>query len=160
MANILPVPESEQRVLDNLLRDLNETYPDKVIVRLQQDHKKWYEKVTRLYKNIGYSSRDEFLAAYGFTVEQAKGGRPSVDLDAIVETLLSRYEGDRYVTSFEQLKEENPDIAPKFKSLQNKSNEMFGMSLNKYLKEKGVFQSDKSTATQKKQKYEAKLESV
>ena len=67
MANILPVPESEQRVLDNLIRDLNETYPDKVIVRLQQDHKKWYEKVTRLYKNIGYASRDEFLAAYGFT---------------------------------------------------------------------------------------------
>lgn len=31
MANILPVPESEQRVLDNLLRDLNETYPDKNI---------------------------------------------------------------------------------------------------------------------------------
>ena len=61
MANILPVPESEQRVLDNLIRDLNETYPDKVIVRLQQDHKKWYEKVTRLYKNIGYASRDEFL---------------------------------------------------------------------------------------------------
>ena len=45
MANILPVPESEQRVLDNLLRDLNETYPDKMIVRLQQDHKKWYEKL-------------------------------------------------------------------------------------------------------------------
>ena len=160
MANILPVPESEQRVLDNLLRDLNETYPDKVIVRLQQDHKKWYEKVTRLYKNIGYSSRDEFLAAYGFTVEQTKGGRPSVDLDAIVETLLSRYEGDRYVTSFDQLKEENPDIAPKFKSLQNKSNEMFGMSLNKYLKEKGVFQSDKSTAAEKAKKYKAKLETI
>ena len=47
MATLLPVPESEQRVLDNLIRDLNETYPDKVIVRLQQDHKKWYEKVTR-----------------------------------------------------------------------------------------------------------------
>ena len=54
MSALLPVPQSEQRVLDNLLRDLNETYPDKVIVRLQQDHKKWYEKVTRLYKNIGY----------------------------------------------------------------------------------------------------------
>ena len=38
MANILQVPESEKRVLENLLRDLNETYPDKVIVRLQQDH--------------------------------------------------------------------------------------------------------------------------
>lgn len=33
MANTLPVPESEQRVVDNLLRDLNETYPDKMIVR-------------------------------------------------------------------------------------------------------------------------------
>ena len=160
MAKILPVPESEQRVLDNLLNDLNETYPDKVIVRLQQDHKNWYEKVTRLYKNIGYASRDEFLAAYGFTVGQTKAGRPSVDLDAIVETLLSRYEGDRYVTSFDQLKEENPDIAPKLKSLQNKANEMFGMSFNKYLKVKGVFQSDKSAVAEKANEYKAKLDTI
>ena len=26
MATLLPIPESEQRVLDNLIRDLNETY--------------------------------------------------------------------------------------------------------------------------------------
>ena len=160
MANILPVPKSEQRVLDNLLRDLNETYPDKVIVRLQQDHKSWSEKVTRLYKNIGYASRDDFFAAYGFTVEQAKGGRPSVNLDAILEILLSRYEGDRYVTSLNQLKEENPDIAPKIKSLQNKAYEMFGMTLNKYLKEKGVFQSDESAAAEKTKEYKAKLDPI
>lgn len=65
MATLLPVPESEKTVLNNLLKDLNETYPDKKIVRLQQDHKNWSEKVTRLYKNIGYASRNDFLAAYG-----------------------------------------------------------------------------------------------
>ena len=70
--NVIPVPHSEQRVLDNLLRNLNEAYPDKVITRLDQDHKKWSEKVTRLYKNIGNDSRNEFLAAYGFTVEEGK----------------------------------------------------------------------------------------
>ena len=67
MANILPVPESEQRVLNNLLNDLNETYPDKVIRDLAKDHKNWSEKVTRIYKNIGYESREAFLEAYGFT---------------------------------------------------------------------------------------------
>lgn len=138
MAVILPVPESEQRVLENLLRDLNETYPDKVIVRLQQDHKKWYEKVTRLYKNIGYATRDDFLAAYGFTEVKGKGGRPSNDLEAIVVELISRYEGERFVESIDQLKEENSDLAPKFKSIQNKSKELFGMTFVSYLKEKGV----------------------
>ena len=160
MAILLPVPESEQRVLDNLLRDLNETYPDKIIVGLQKDHKKWYEKVTRLYKNIGYASRDEFLAAYGFTEEKGKGGRPSIDLNAIVDELISRYEGDRFVTSIDQLKEENPDLAPKFKSLQNKAKDLFGMSLNNYLKEKGVFQSDKSAAEDKAKEYQVKLEII
>lgn len=146
MAVILPVPESEQRVLDNLLRDLNETYPDKVIVRLQQDHKKWYEKVTRLYKNIGYATRDEFFAAYGFTVEQVKAGRPSYDFTAIVEELISRYDGDRFVESVDQLKDENPDLAPRFKSIQNKSKEMFGMTFVNYLKEKGVIGKNEKTA--------------
>ena len=160
MATLLPVPESEQRVLDNLIRDLNETYPDKIIVRLQQDHKKWYEKVTRLYKNIGYASRDEFLAAYGFTVEQGKGGRPSNDLNAIVEELIGRYEGDKFVTSIDQLKEENPDIAPKLKSLQNKAKELFGMSFNSFLKEKGIFQSDKSAAEERNKEYKEKLEDM
>ena len=158
MPEKLPVPESEQRVLDNLIRDLNETYPDKVIVRLQQDHKKWYEKVTRLYKNIGYPSRDEFLAAYGFTVEQGKGGRPSSDLKAIVEELISRYEGDRYVTTMDQLKEENPDLAPKFKNIANKSKELFGMTLAKYLGEKGVFRSAKSVEEDRRKEYQERLD--
>ena len=160
MSALLPVPESEQRVLDNLLRDLNETYPDKVIVRLQQDHKKWYEKVTRLYKNIGYASRDEFFAAYGFTVEQGKSGRPTNDLSAIVEELLRRYEGDKCVTSIDQLKEENPDLAPKLKSLQNKAKELFGMTFNNYLKEKGVFQSDQSTEQEKTYDYRKRVDDI
>lgn len=138
---ILPVPESEQRVLDNLLKDLNETYPDKVIKGLEKNHKTWSEKVTRLYKNIGYKSRDEFLAAYGFTVERAKGGgRPAEDLNAIAEEILRRYEGDISVTSVQQLKEENPDLAPKLKSLQNKAKELFGMTFVVYLKKNGVIQ--------------------
>ena len=160
MANILPVPESEKRVLENLLRDLNETYPDKVIRNLGRDHKKWDEKVTRLNKNIGYENRNEFLAAYGFTVEQGKGGRPSNDLNAIVEELISRYEGDRFVTSVDQLKEENPDLAPKFKSIQNKAKELFGMSFNNYLKEKGVFQSNKSASEEKNKEYKVKVDAM
>ena len=160
MANILQVPESEKRVLENLLRDLNETYPDKVIVRLQQDHKKWYEKVTRLYKNIGYASRDEFLSAYGFTEVKGKNGRPSADLNAIIEELISRYQGDRYADSIDQVKADNPDIAPKLKNISNKSKDLFGMSLNNYLKEKGVLKSDKSVAEEKNKEYIAKLDAI
>ena len=61
------------------------------------------------------------LAAYGFTEVKGKGGRPSNDLEAIVVELISRYEGERFVESIDQLKEENSDLAPKFKSIQNKS---------------------------------------
>ena len=156
----LPVPASEQRVLENLIRDLNETYPNKIIVRLQQDHKNWSEKVTRLYKNIGYASRDEFLAAYGFTVDKPKGGRPSNDLNSVVEELISRYSGDKCVISIEQLKEENPDLSPKLKSIQNKAKDLFGMSFSKYLIEKGVLQSSEGAAASKVEEYKEKLSSV
>lgn len=161
MANKLPVPESEKKVLENLIRDLSETYPDKVIVRLQQDHKNWSEKVTRLYKNIGYASRDEFLAAYGFTVEKPNGGkrgRPATDLNAIVEELVSRYEGDKTVANMDQLKEENPDLAPKFKSIQNKAKDLFGMSFVNYLKKKGVIRSAKKAEEDKKKEYQERLD--
>ena len=163
MATKLPVPESEKRVLENLIRDLTETYPDGVIRNLQKDHKNWYEKVSRLYKNIGYDSRDEFLAAYGFTVEKpngGKGGRPSDDLNAIVEELISRYEGDRYVTTMDQLKEENPDLAPKFKNIANKSKNLFGTSFVKYLKEKGVFRSAKSVEEDRRKEDQERLDVI
>lgn len=160
MATILPVPESEKRVLENLLRDLNETYPDKQIIRLQQDHKKWYEKVSRLYKNIGYENRDDFLAAYGFTEIKGKGGRPTDDLSSIMNELIKRYEGDKCVSSVDQLKEENPDLAPKFKNIQNKSQELFGMSFNKYLKEKGVIRSDAAKEAVRKDEISKKLDVI
>ena len=156
----LPVPESEQRVLDNLLRDLNETYPDKIIVGLQKDHKKWYEKVTRLYKNIGYTSRDEFLAAYGFTEEKGKGGRPSLDLNAIAEELIHRYEGDRFASSVDQIKEENPDLAPNIKSIQNKAKELFGMTFVKYLREKGVLGRDEAAIEEKDKEFQKRLDAI
>ena len=50
------------------------------------------------------------------------------------------------MSSVDQLKEENPDLAPKFKSLQNKSKDMFGMTFVKYLKEKGVIDLGEKTS--------------
>lgn len=148
MAVILPVPESERVVLNNLLTDLNEAYPDKVISGLGKDHKKWDEKVTRLYRSIGYASREDFLAAYGFTVKRGKVGAPAGDLKGIVNELISRYEGDRVAHSMDQLKDENPDLAPKFKNIQNQAQDLFGTSFVKYLKEKGVIVVEKKVKTQ------------
>ena len=95
-----------------------------------------------------------------FTVEQGKKGRSSIDIEAVVEDLVSRYQGERFVTSIDQLKAENPDLAPNIKSLQNKAKDLFGMTLNNYLKEKGVFKSDKSAAEEKNKEYEAKLAAI
>ena len=135
----LPVPESEKVVLSHLISDLNNAYPDHIVSGLNRDHKKWDEKVTRLYKNIGYASRNEFLNAYGFKVEILKNGRKQEnDWQSILDTILEGYEGDKTAKNIPQLREENPDIAPKIKSLQNKAIELYGMPLSQYLMEKGV----------------------
>ncbi len=41
-------PESIRKRIDRLFAKLDEAYPDKVIVSLNKDHKKWGEIVTQL----------------------------------------------------------------------------------------------------------------
>ena len=78
--------------LNNLLNDLKATYPDGGVRNLQRDHKKWAEKVTFLYRELGDPDGDSFLNAYGFTVERNITGRPkSNDYSAIIEELKKRY---------------------------------------------------------------------
>lgn len=150
MSKTLPVPDSEKTVLANLLRDLERTYPDKKIFRLGKDHNEWDKKVTRLYKSIGYASRDEFLEAYGYTLVRGGGGRPStVDPKHVVEELSKRYSGDHYADSMDQIKQENPDLASSIKSLENQSRNLFGMTLKKYLTTKGVFKGSSLTDAEK-----------
>lgn len=156
-------PELLKNRIDKAISSLDEFYPDHIVdSAIKKEHKGLSMNLTGYYQWLGYRSLAEMLDAYGFTysfqgqpvmIEKGdgtapvnqehqqnvgRGGRPADDLNAIVEELIGRYEGDRYVNTIAELKGENPDLSPKFKNIQNKSNELFGMSFNKYLKKRGV----------------------
>lgn len=130
-------PEDIKRRIETLFAKLDGAYPDKIIIGLHKEHKKWGETVTQLYRILGYSSGNEFLKAYGYTVNPA-GGQRTVNPKAIIDELKQRYADGPVCKTLLELKDANLDIAPKFKSLSNQSNELFGMSFVKYLLQEGI----------------------
>lgn len=133
-------PKVEQR-LQCCLAQLEEFYPDKIVSRLDADHKKLGEKLSLLYKEIGYQSRIDLLSAYGFAVLTPKGGRPTTTnpKEVLVE-LHKRYEGKELPSTSNMLVEQNPDLASQIKTLQNKSKELFGDTLKNILLKEGLLQ--------------------
>lgn len=90
------------------------------------------------------SAKTIFKKIYGTTFAKylkEKGVIQGEDYREVVNEILRRYEGDRYVASIEQLKAENPDIASKLSSAMAASKELLGTTFVKYLKEKGVIQN-------------------
>ena len=135
-------PAAIKNRIDRLFEKLDGAYPDKVVIGLHKDHKKWGETVTELYRQLGYPDGKAFLTAYGYSVGTGASGRPSsVDPDAIIAQLKKLYpEGTSM--SFGDLQKAHPDIP--WKSLQNKSNEYFGMTLTKYLAKEGILTSGRA----------------
>ena len=132
-------PEKLRERIARLLTKLDSAYPDRVVKHLNRDHKKWAETVTELYRLLGYPDGRTFLAAYGYTVEgDAKGGRPAEDPMAVIGELKRRYADGPTCAKMDELKAENPDLAPKFKNLTNNANKLFGMTLAKYLVQEGI----------------------
>ncbi len=139
-AKILCAPGEEpvdiRRYMETLFAKLDEAYPEKKISRLYQDHKKWGERVTKLYRLLGYPDGNAFLEAYGYTVEMsAMGRKASVDPIAIMEELHRRYP-DGGAESMTALQADNPDIP--WKTLANNAKEYFGNTLAKHLKAEGI----------------------
>ena len=129
-------PENLRKRLNTLFEKLDGAYPDKKISHLNQDHKKWGETVTEFYRLLGYPDGQAFLEAYGYTVVQNAGGRPSsIDPVAIMEELHRRYANGK-AESMAALQADNPDIP--WKSLANKAKEYFGNTLVRHLKLEGI----------------------
>ena len=143
--NAIPVgyePENIKKRLDRLFQKLNDAYPDHIIKGLYSDHKKWGETVTELYRLLGYENSSQFLEAYGYKVEREKGGgRPTVDFASVIEELKNRYP-DGYIGNVSKISKDNPDLAPKIKTIQNKSIELFGMPFKDYLISVGIMRGD------------------
>ena len=143
-------PANVKKRIDTLFPKLDEAYPDKVIVGLQRDHKKWDETAREISKQLGYANKNDFLTAYGYRIEKLEGGRPSGDHMAIIDELKKRYPNGAPFAKIDELKAANLDLAPKFKALSNNANELFSMPLGKYLLSIGLIQSKVAPKLEKK----------
>lgn len=131
-------PELIKERVDNAIISLHEYYPDHTIIgSFNKEHSNLFSKLTGFYQWLGYKSMEDMLAAYGFKYIAKKGRKPTVDSDTIIAELKMRYPEGIAMTVGE-LREANKDLAAGFKSLMNKSNELFGMSFGNYLKEQGI----------------------
>lgn len=127
--------------------ELDLIYPDKEVVGLYNHHRQLGKKLTKLYRELGYSDGNALLRAYGYTVAADKQGRPStVNADEIIEELKRRYADGPTCGTIGELVKENQDLASSFKTLMNNANELFGMTFGKYLKQQGVLAGKKSSA--------------
>lgn len=141
-------PAAIRRRLDRLFEKLNAAYPDKVIVGLYKDHKKWGEAITELYRQLGYQDANTFLAAYGYTVKKGASGRPkTLDPASIIAQLKMLYPNGTTM-SVGDLQKAHPDFP--LKTLQVKSNEYFGMTFSKYLAKEGILTAEKATSLSSK----------
>lgn len=135
-------PANIKKRLDILFPKLDAAYPDRVIVSLQKDHKKWAETVTELYRALGYPDGASFLEAYGYSYAKKDSGRPrTTDPNDIIRALQAKYPSGSPFSSADELFEANPDYLPKLKTIKNLSSETFGMSLGKYLLSIGLIKS-------------------
>lgn len=150
---VLYTPGNEPDVIkskvDNMLRRLHEYYPDGKVQSLQKEHKSLSNSVSGLYQWLGYENARQMLSAYGFDMQQvSEGGRPQTnDYENLISILQKKYSGENKIKSLGVLIYENPEYAGQIKSLQNKSNELFGMSLAKYFKKIGIMASAESTTS-------------
>ena len=154
-----PIKIYDQRIqarVDAIVSDLWKFYPDGTIYGLNRLHKTLSNKVGEIWQDVGYPTREDFLGAYGFTVDNPKGGggdaggRPVTATpeaaEELIQELLSRYEGMEKPKALGILLHDNPDIKGRMKSFQNKSQEMFGMTWAKYLQERGVLAGKKTSS--------------
>ena len=131
-------PIDIKKRIDTLFEKLDGAYPDKVIVGLHKDHKKWGETVTDLYRKLGYKSGADFLIAYGYTVSDDKGGRPKADHTSTIEEVKRRYPNGANFKTADEFLEANADISGQLSTLRKDANQVLGMTFGKWLKSIGV----------------------
>lgn len=137
-----PIKIEDQKLaakVDRIIEQLKEYYPDGKVVRIGSDHKKLSERIGKVYKEIGYQSRDDFFTAYGFEVVRRKPGHPfTTDAKEVLAELHRRYDGKALCTTAKELIEENPDLKGKLKTLQNNSVKDFGDGFKNILVGEGL----------------------
>ena len=136
-------PANVKKRIDTLFPKLNGAYPDKIIVSLQRDHKKWDETAREISKQLGYENKNDFLTAYGYKIEKAASGRPSTSNENIIEELKHRYPNGSGFTKTNDLINANPDLKSSFKTLSNNANTLFGILSLKVIIDKNALKREK-----------------
>ena len=146
-------PENLKKKLESLFEKLDSAYPDKIIIGLHSDHKKWGETVTSLYRELGYPDGKSFLEAYGYQYIFKKAnseGRPrTVDPEVIINELREKYPNGSPFKKAEELFA-GTEYESKLKTIMNQSKEVFGMPLGKYLLSIGLLQPKVKKSEEKK----------
>lgn len=138
------------RRLQNLCKKLEAAYPDKKVSGLGSQHNHWYEDLSALVKELGYTDRAELLAVCGFEYVKSLGGRPSDTSDNYLNELKKRYPNGASFASLTELVAANPDLAGKTKTMTNTAQKLYGMSLSNYLAENGLMQGKQAILEQRK----------
>lgn len=156
-------PLDLRRRIDTLMPKLLEAYPDRIVVGLSRDHKKWAETARDIAKKLEYSSTAEFLEAYGFTVERSleKGGRPkTADPEAVIEELKRRYPNGSPFHTLHDLAKENPDLKGKLKTISNQGDRPFGVTLRDHLINVGILKASTEGTPTREKSLEAQRENL
>lgn len=128
-----------KRKTDNVLRRLEEYYPDHMIPGgLEKDHKSLSGDISEVYRLLGFENRKEFLNAYGYTYETPVGGRPAQNYQPMMDALTEKYRDRKKPETMGVLLFENPEYKGPLKSLFKRAQELLGMSLAQYLRSIGV----------------------
>lgn len=148
--------------LEKALKQLDEWYPDKHVENLRKEHDKYTDRLSKITQNLGYESWKEALRNYGYeTGEENRGGRPaSNNYDEILSELAKRYETEPKPATVAQLREENPDLAGKIKTLQNDAVRYFGKTSNLVLAEYGILDESSTSYSKTPEARQAKVDAA
>ena len=130
-------PAQLKEKVERFLAKLEVAYPDKTVVYLHRDHKKLGERLTYLYRELGYPDGSSMLRAYGYTPKNPSG-RPSKDHVYVIDELKRRYSNGPKCVTITQLKRDNPDLAPRIHTLHNQTWKLFGKDFAEYLREQNI----------------------
>ena len=132
-------PDIIKNKVENILRRLEEYYPDHVLGRgLGMDHKNLSGDVSGIYRWLGYPDIPSFLAAYGYVYTPSAGGRPVSDLQPMLDALAEKYKTHPKPQTLKMLIFENPEYRGQLKTFRSRCQEMFGMAALEYFQQLGI----------------------
>lgn len=133
---------------ERAIADLRELFPDKVVTRLDALDKPLGKRLSKLYPQLGFSTRAEMIESFGFEISIDKGGRPrSCNHEEVLEELQRRYKGKAKPRTAKALFEENPDLSEHYKALSNGARNLFGRTLGEVLAARGLVEKGAAEST-------------